>query len=85
LIDEIRMSRWDVTLSHLTHPERGRTIRVHKVVDGTKIWYTDIQISPTLTPIPSRRRRTAMERLDNYFRVLTDGEQQHVVEGRLDP
>ena len=46
------MSLWDVTLRDLTHPEWGRTIRVHKVVDGTKIWYTDIQISPTLTPIP---------------------------------
>jgi hypothetical protein len=36
------MSLWDVTQSDLTHPALGRTIRVRKVVDGTKIRYTDI-------------------------------------------
>jgi hypothetical protein len=84
LLDEIRMSLWDVTLRDLTHPERGHTIRVRKVLDGTKIRYTDIQISPTPTPIPYRRWRAEMERLDDYLRVLTYQQQQDVVEGRLD-
>ena len=37
LLDEIRMRLWDVTLSDLTHPALGRTIRIRKVLDGTKI------------------------------------------------
>jgi hypothetical protein len=85
LLDEIRMSLWDVTLCDLTHSALGRTIRVRKVLDGTKIRYTDIQISPTPAPIPYRRWRTEMEHLDDYFRVLTYQQQQDVVEGRLDP
>jgi hypothetical protein len=85
LLDEIRMSLWDATLCDLTHPALGRTIRVRKVVDGTKIRYTDIQISPTPTPIPYRRWRAEMERLEDYLRVLTYQQQQDVVEGRLDP
>jgi hypothetical protein len=47
LLDEIRMSLWDITLSDLTHPALGRTIRVRKVVDGTKIRYTEIQLRPS--------------------------------------
>jgi hypothetical protein len=52
LVDEVRMSLWDMTLSDLTHPERGHTIRIRKVVDGTKIRYRDVQISPTPTRSP---------------------------------
>jgi hypothetical protein len=36
-------------------------------------------------PDPLSAAAHSLERLDNYFRVLTDREQQHVVEGRLDP
>jgi hypothetical protein len=85
LLDEIRMSLWDLTLEELTDPESGRTIRVRKVVDGAKIWYLDIRISPSPTPMPSRRWRTEVARLDAYFRVLTYAQQQAVVAGRLDP
>jgi hypothetical protein len=85
LLDEIRMSLWDLTLEDLTHPERGRTIRVRKVVDGAKIRYPDIRISPTPTPLPAGRWRTDVARLDAYFRVLTYRQQQAVVRGRLDP
>jgi hypothetical protein len=85
LLDEIRLSLWDLTLEELTHPERGHTIRVRKVVDGAKIRYPDIRISATPTPIPDGQWRTQVERLDEYFRVLTYGQQQAVVAGRLDP
>jgi hypothetical protein len=85
LLDEIRLSLWDLTLDELTHPERGRSFPVRKVIDGAKIRYPDIRISPTPTPIPDGRWRTEVARLDHYFRVLSYRQQQDVVEGRLDP
>ena len=64
LLDEIRMSLWDRTLEELTRPERERTIRVRKVVDGAKMRYPDIRIAPTPTPLPEGQWRTDVARLD---------------------
>jgi hypothetical protein len=64
LWDEIRMSLWDLTLEELTRPERGRTIRVRKAVDGAKMRYPDIRIAPTSTPLPEGQWRTDVARLD---------------------
>jgi hypothetical protein len=75
----------DLTLSEVTHPTKGRNIRIRKVVEDAIIRYPEVQVSSRPTPIPYMPWRSEMAPLKDYFIMLSYREQRLAFEGRLDP
>lgn len=85
LFDEIRTSLWDLTISEVTHPQQGRNLRVQKLVEGATIRGPEVRLASIATSIPHKCWQSELARLlDDYCVILSAGDQQRVIEGRLD-